>query len=162
MEPSPANLKLLPFFEDFEWRHLEVLSASAISVRFEAGQRIFREGEPANRFYLLTSGQVGIESMGVEGVPVRVMDLKAGDALGWSWLFPPYFWRFDAVSLTPVEAVYFYGTKLRDTAGEDPVLCCALLKRMGQVILDRLQATRLQFAKMHYTGRAAGSSTSES
>ena len=147
MEPSPVNLKLLPFFEDFEWRHLEALSASAISVRFEPAQRIFREGEEANRFYLITAGEVAIETAGPDARPIRVMVLKAGDALGWSWLFPPYFWRFDAVSLTPVDAVYFYGTKLRDAAGEDPVLCCALLKRMSHVILERLQATRLQFAK---------------
>ena len=114
MEPSPVNLKLLPFFEDFEWRHLEALSASAISVRFEPAQRIFREGEEANRFYLITAGEVAIETAGPDASPIRVMVLKAGDALGWSWLFPPYFWRFDAVSLTPVDAVYFYGTKLRD------------------------------------------------
>ena len=73
-------------------------------------------------------------------MPLQV--IEAGDVLGWSWLFPPHRWQFDAVTLEPVEAIFFYGTRLREFAEEDPAFCCAIMKRMAGVLLTRLQATR--------------------
>ena len=147
MEPTPANLAELPFFKGMAWEQLEALSACAMSVRFEAGNHLFRTGDVANRFYVLLSGRVQLESTSIDQPPVPIQVVEAGDVVGWSWLFPPYHWRFDARTLDPVEAIFFYGTRLREQAENDPALCCELMKRMTPVILNRLQATRNELAK---------------
>lgn len=147
MEPTPANLAEIPFLKDMSWQHLETLSACAMTVRFDADSHIFRTGDVANRFYILLSGKVQLESAERDMQPVPIQVIEAGDVLGWSWLFPPYHWRFDARTLEPVEALFFYGTRLREYAEQDPALCCSLMKRMTPVILSRLQATRAELAK---------------
>jgi CRP/FNR family cyclic AMP-dependent transcriptional regulator len=146
--PSAFMLAETPFLKGLEWRHLEAMSSCAMGVRFPAGERIFETGQPANRFYLLLGGRVALETPAESGPPIRIQVIEAGDVLGWSWLFPPYTWQFNARTLEPVEAVFFYGTKLRELAEEDPAFCCAMMKRMTHVILQRLQATRSRLAHL--------------
>jgi CRP-like cAMP-binding protein len=63
-------------------------------------------------------------------------------------LFPPYRWHFDARTLEPVRAIFFYGTRLREHCDNDPELGRALIMRMAQIMMERLQATRRQLAKV--------------
>jgi hypothetical protein len=42
----------------------------------------------------------------------------------------------------PTEAVFFYGTRLREQCEDDHDLGYELMKRMASVIIHRLQATR--------------------
>jgi hypothetical protein len=65
-----------------------------------------------------------------------------GDVLGWSWLFPPYFWRFDARTLDPTEAIFFYAAPLRNECEIDHDLGYELTRRIACVAVRRLQATR--------------------
>ncbi len=144
MEPPTAfTLSEQPFLKGMEWRHLEAMAFCAMGVQLEPGAHIFRVNEPANRFYLILSGRVSLENVH-NGKVTPVQIVEAGDVLGWSWLFPPHEWRFDARTLGPVEAIFFYGTRLRELADEDPAFCCAMMRRMSNVILKRLQATRQQ------------------
>ncbi|HXG49648.1 MAG TPA: Crp/Fnr family transcriptional regulator [Methylomirabilota bacterium] len=131
-----------PFLRDLNPEHVKTLAACAMVCSFAPGEHIFHEGDPANRFYLIETGEVGIEAHGEEGEPIRVQTLGSGDVLGWSWLFPPYYWHFDARALAPTTAVFFYGTRLREQCETDPLLGYELLRRVSQVLLDRLQATR--------------------
>jgi len=123
------------------------LAACAMPTAFEAGQLIFREGEVANRFYLLLEGRVQIEAEAPERPAVPVADLGAGDVLGWSWLFPPYTWNFTARAVTPVKAVFFYGTWLRERSETDLALGYELMKRTAVVLMRRLQATRQELVR---------------
>ncbi len=111
---------------------------------FAPGELIFREGDPANRFYLIHKGKVALESYVRERGTVLIQNIGSGDLLGWSWLFPPYYWHFDARAVEPVEAVFFYGTPLRDECEADHDFGYELLKRMTEVIIKRLQGTRRQ------------------
>ena len=109
--------------------------------QFEAGHIIFREGEAANRFYLIEHGRVVLESSTL-GEPVKIEEIGDGDLLGWSWLFPPYAWHFTARALEHTTAIFFYGTILRDYCEKDHSLGFELFKRMSAVMLRRLQAAR--------------------
>ena len=90
-----------PFLKGISPVHLKVLAALAMHSRFEAGESIFREGDPANRFYLIQQGKVALESGVGDRGTILIQTIGAGDVLGWSWLFPPYYWHFDARALEP-------------------------------------------------------------
>jgi len=121
----------------------------AANVRFEAGEYIFREGEDANQFYIIRHGKVALELFTPERGVLTIQTLGAGDVLGWSWLFPPYRWRFDARALELTRAIALDGTCLRNKCDEDHNLGYELVKRFAQIIIERLQATRLQLLDVY-------------
>ena len=78
-----------PFLIGMSEHHIRLLADCGMRSHFDAGQVIFREGETANRFYLIQRGKVALESSTL-GEPVRIDEIHDSDLLGWSWLFPPY------------------------------------------------------------------------
>ena len=71
-----------------------------------------------------------------------VQTIGAGEALGWSWLFPPFVWHFQARALEPTKAIAFNGAHLLVACEENHDLGYDLMKRVSQVLIQRLQATR--------------------
>jgi CRP-like cAMP-binding protein len=139
-----------PFFRDLTPGDIQLFAGCAKNARFEAGQMIFREGEDADQFYLIRHGKVAIEIFTPRG-PALIQTVGAGDALGWSWLIPPYKWRFDARSIEMTRAFALDGKCLRGKCDEDPRLGYELLKQVGAVIAERLHATRLQMLDVYGT-----------
>src|SRR6185369_8972117 len=96
MDSLKQSIARHPFLRSLPPPYLEILSACAEGRTFRPGETIFREGEIADRFYLIEEGKVTLEAqMGPQG-HLSVQDLGAEDVLGWSWLFPPYVWHFQA------------------------------------------------------------------
>jgi CRP/FNR family transcriptional regulator, cyclic AMP receptor protein len=141
------QLRAHPFFRDLSDAHLATLTGCAMPASFSAGERIFTEGEVANRFYLIRSGEITLSAETTPHEHADVQVLKAGDVLGWSWLFPPYYWHFSATARTPVEAIFFYGTRLREHCEQDPALGYELLKRVSKIVIGRLQMARQELLK---------------
>jgi CRP-like cAMP-binding protein len=151
-EPMAARVALHPFLAGMNHTHLALLTDCAIAVHFKKEQIVLREGEFANRFYLIESGKVVLES-GVEfGEPVVIEEIGPGDLLGWSWMFPPYVWHFTARAVEPTTAIFFYGTILREYCEKDHSLGYELFKRMSVVMMKRLQAARKQMLSTHVQG----------
>jgi CRP/FNR family cyclic AMP-dependent transcriptional regulator len=141
-EPMATRVALHPFLAGMNHTQLALLTDCAIPVHFKKGQIIFREGEMANRFYLIESGKVVLESTRGLGDLIVIDTIGAGDLLGWSWMFPPYVWHFTARAVEPTEVIFFYGTILREYCERDPALGYELFKRMSAVMVKRLQSAR--------------------
>jgi CRP-like cAMP-binding protein len=125
------------------------LLGCASNVRFDAGQFILREGEDANYFYLIRHGKVALEIFAGHRGPITVETLEDGDIVGWSWLFPPYRWRFDARAVEITRAIALDGKCLRTKSEQDHDLGYELLKRFARIVEERLQATRLQLLDVY-------------
>jgi CRP/FNR family transcriptional regulator, cyclic AMP receptor protein len=148
-EPMAMRVALHPFLAGMNRTQLALLTDCAMAAHFKKGQTILREGDIANRFYLIESGRVVLESGESLGQPVVVETIGAGDLLGWSWMFPPYIWHFTARAVEPTEAMFFYGTILREYCERDHSLGYELFKRMAPVMLRRLQAARKKMLSIH-------------
>jgi CRP-like cAMP-binding protein len=151
-EQMATRVALHPFLAGMNHTLLAFLTDCAIPVHFEKVQIIFREGEMANRFYLIESGKVVLESTGGLGDLVLIDTIGAGDLLGWSWMFPPYVWHFTASAQEPTEVIFFYGTILREYCERDSSLGYELFKRMSAVMVKRLQAARKQMLSLSVDG----------
>ncbi|MCL4863720.1 MAG: cyclic nucleotide-binding domain-containing protein [Caldilineaceae bacterium] len=138
-----------PFFQGFAPEHLALLVSCASNVRFAAGATIFKEAEEANRFYLIREGQVTLAVYVPGRGPLTIQTLGAGEVLGWSWLFLPYRWHFDAYADESTRAIAFDGQCLRQKCEEDHDLGYAFMQRFAQMIMQRLQATRLQLLDLY-------------
>ena len=127
-----------PFTKGMEHHHLEVLAQSAMPAHFEKDQILFKVGEPANGFYLLESGSIALQGCVSPDDPITTDVVLPGEALGWSWLFPPYLWHFDARALEPSTAISVSGLALRQHRDEDLTLSHELFHRMCEVMVRRL------------------------
>ncbi len=150
IEPNSAdraklerNVAAHPFLIGLNEQHIRLLTDCARPTCFKSGQIIFRAGEMANRFYLIETGRVVLESGENLAKPIIIDTIGAGDLLGWSWIFPPYIWHFDARATEPTTAIFFYGTILREYCEKDPALGYELFKRMSEVMMKRLQRARV-------------------
>ncbi|MEO5722305.1 MAG: cyclic nucleotide-binding domain-containing protein [Chthoniobacterales bacterium] len=146
-----------PFLLGMSEHHLQLLADCAIRTQFDAGQTIFREGETANRFYLIEQGEIVLEAAGSGDQAAVIEILGSGDLLGWSWIFPPYVWHFTARATQPTSAIFFYATVLREHCEKDHSLGFELFKRMSAVMIRRLQSARARFRNASSTADAAPS-----
>jgi CRP-like cAMP-binding protein len=142
----------VPVFEGRATRQLELVAGCGRNVRFDAGQTLFREGDAADTFYLVRHGSVAVETFVPARGPMMIETIEAGEVIGWSWLFPPYRWHFDARALTKVRATAFDGACLRGKCDTDPALGYALMSRFAQVLIERLQWTRLRLLDLYGDG----------
>jgi CRP/FNR family cyclic AMP-dependent transcriptional regulator len=132
------------FFRGMKPDHLATLALGAKTTEFKAGDVLFREGEPASQFYLIESGKVALEAHEPAGGTQPVQILGAGEALGWSWLFPPFFWHFQARATEPTNVIILDGAHLLVAGELDHDFGYDLMKRVAQLVIQRLQAARKQ------------------
>jgi len=149
METLEPILAKHPFLKGLKPEHLKILVGCASNVRFNAGQFLFHEGEEANEFYMIREGKVAVQIQGAERGPITVQTIGEGEVLGWSWLIPPYRWRFDGKALELTRAIALDGKCLRTKSEEDHDLGYQLLKRFAGIIVDRLEAARLQLLDVY-------------
>jgi len=149
MQTLEAILAGHPFFAGFEPRYMQFITGCASNVRFDAGEYIFHEGEPATHFYIIRQGKVALEAFAAQRGSITIETVEAGEVLGWSWLFPPYRWHFDARVVEPARAIALDGVCLRSKGEADHDLGYELVKRVAQIMMQRLQATRLQLLDVY-------------
>ena len=131
-----------PFLAGLTGHQLDRLTPLTSRTMFHAGNRIFRQGTPADQFWLLTDGAVYLDSE-VPGYDNFVLEtLRPGAVLGWSWLFPPYRWHFGAVAVTTTHAITFNGALVRALCQQDPSFGYELTTRFLHVMGERLQNAR--------------------
>lgn len=135
---------------------LAAIAACAHHEVFPAGSVLFREGQRADKFFVLMGGRVALSSHLPDRGAVVLETLGAGDVVGWSWLFRPREWHFDAAALDDVESVVIDAPKLLAACEAEPRLGWELLQRFGEVMHRRLQATRMRLLDLY--GGAGGDS----
>src|SRR5215471_20190315 len=78
-EPIATRVTLHPFLAGMNRPQLALLTDCAMATNFKKKQIIFREGEMANRFYLIETGKVVLESSEGLGSPVMIDTISSGD-----------------------------------------------------------------------------------
>jgi CRP-like cAMP-binding protein len=138
-----------PFLVGLDPSALKRLAVWGHEVEFDAGSRVFVEGGPAERFWLICDGQVQLD-LHMPGPGTAVIEsLTAGEVLGWSWLFPPYLWQFGAAATTKTLAVEFDSYSVRRLCDAEPALGYQLMQRFTRVVVQRLQATRIRLLDLY-------------
>jgi CRP-like cAMP-binding protein len=137
-----------PFFAGLDPATIALAAGCATNVHFRPGALLFREGDPADVFYVLRHGRVSVQ-MRTPTEAVVLDTAHDGDVVGWSWLVAPYRWTFDARATDDTSAIAFDGACLRDKCGSDPALGYAMLQRVVQVMSSRLHSARVRLLDLY-------------
>jgi CRP-like cAMP-binding protein len=157
MQTLETILAQHPFFEGLDSRYMSLVTGCASNARYKSGEYLFREGEPAEHFYIIRGGKVALETHGAQRGRIIIETIEAGEVLGWSWLFPPYRWHFSARALQGTRAIALDGACLRAKGEVDHDLGYELAMRVARIMMERLQATRLQLLDVYNINRKASS-----
>lgn len=132
-----------PFFAGMMRHDLERLATLGHLVDIAEGH-LFFEGEDAAQFFCVLEGRVGLETFVTGRGPLTVDTAGPGEVVGWSWLFEPYRWHFDARALARVKAISFDAPKLRQLCETEPRIGYAITMRVARVMQRRLVSARLR------------------
>jgi CRP/FNR family cyclic AMP-dependent transcriptional regulator len=149
MSPIADELTAHRFFADMDRAYVDVLAGCGHNVIVPAGTAMIREGAHADAFWAIRGGRASL-GMNTPGRGLLILEtLHAGDILGWTWLFPPYRWHFDADALDDLHAVVFDAGCLRQKCEADPALGFHLTQRFARVLDERLHAARIQLLDLY-------------
>ena len=151
MEIIEQVLAETPLLQGLTPAMLKAVAGKARQVQFAGGEMLFREGDEARQFFILTHGKVALEIYALERGPIAIQTLGEGDAVGWSWLVPPHRWRFGARAVSLTRAIALDAQELNNLCEEDVRLGYELTKRFAILIAQRLDATRLQLIDLYAT-----------
>ena len=138
-----------PLLQGLSEEHMAKIASCAWGDRFEEGEYLFREGEIADRAYLISAGRLALELDGGQRGIIRISTIGEKDVAGFSWIFPPHRWGENGRVVEPVEATVLDGEALRKLKSADHDFGYELLLRFSSVMSNRLQSTRLQLLDVY-------------
>jgi CRP/FNR family cyclic AMP-dependent transcriptional regulator len=123
----------------------EALAGITDLLRYDKGEVIFKENEPAERFFMLHSGYVLLEQKISDKVTVFMGSIKPGFSFGWSAMLADGRYTSDAVSDESSEVLSFRREKARQLFELDPEMGFRLVQRVLVVVKKRLDHRTEQF-----------------
>ncbi|MGD9295138.1 MAG: cyclic nucleotide-binding domain-containing protein [Roseobacter sp.] len=138
-----------PAFRDFDDPALDLISGCGTNAHFPAGQLIFREGDAADKVYIIRHGDAVIEIPAPGKGGLTLESLHEGDVLDWSWLAPPQRTMSDARAVTDVSAISLDAACVLSKCEEHPQLGYQMFKLWLPHLAQRLHAQRLQLLDLY-------------
>lgn len=130
------------FFSEFSDDILEFLSDSSSARAIKKGQILFRQGETADRFYVIRNGRISVQMPAIMGPTLEIQSLGKDQVLGWSWLISPYQWTFQTKADEDSELLQFDGTAILARCEQESKFGYELLKKFAGLMSVRLDAAR--------------------
>jgi len=138
-----------PFFEGLDPTLVHAMIAKAEERSYDTGEILVREGRPAEEFFLVIEGKVGLEVSSSDHSPITVETIGRGELLVWSWLVPPYRWRFDARATKPTQVIAIHAASARYALSAYPAFAYQFFMKFLPVVAERLENTRVQLLDIH-------------
>jgi len=134
-------IKQAAIFQDLEQEELEKIAEISKEQKFKFGQTIFKEGEPGNRLYLISEGEVRI-SRDVPGSGEEALTvLKKGACFGEMSVFDRSERSTDAIANTDCTLVTITRSDFEMLLDFERDLGYKVLWRVVRLLSDRLRIT---------------------
>ena len=124
--------RLLPFVQ------VQIFSRQAV---------IFKEGQPAEEFYMLLKGKVLLEVTASDNADISLGSVKPGYSFGWSALLPGSSYTSHALCIEPCEVLTISADKLLDILDDHPAIGYQVMKGIVGVLESRLRRRTEQLLK---------------
>lgn len=126
-----------------------LFESAATELRLSADDVLFEEEGPADVFYIVVDGRIGLQLTSPGKKPIVIQTLGAGDLVGVSWLFSPHRWNWKARAVVDSELAAFDATVIRAELERNRDLALEVLTVVAGEVAHRLQRTRLQLLDLY-------------
>ncbi|HUX80418.1 MAG TPA: cyclic nucleotide-binding domain-containing protein [Alphaproteobacteria bacterium] len=129
-------IKQSALFWDMDKDFVKDLMGIAVRETYQPGDFLFREGDPADYFYILIKGRVKL-TVGETGPVVYTVD-RAGEAFGWSSLIGREIYSASGECLEPTVLDNFHRGEFHKVIEKYPGPGLIFFKRIAGLIGNRL------------------------
>lgn len=133
-------------------KHFELFEELSSELDLAYDERLFRENEEANQFFIVTDGIMALEMARPAHPPATVQTLGAGELIGLSWRIDPHRWMWTARAMTPVRLAAFDAAEMRSTCAQDPELDRLMWEIIATQASQRLHQARIQLLDLYGKG----------
>ena len=145
---STEDLKKMAVMTHLKDDMLNRITSITDVLTFDDQEIIFRQGDFADRFYMVKRGKVLLEQRLAEKITVSVGSIKPGFAFGWSTMIEQGYYTTDAVCAEPCEIFSMKGEKIRALCDQDPYMGFLLVRRLLVILKKRYDHRTEQFVKV--------------
>lgn len=149
---SPELLRRYPFFGGFNDEYLRQLAMRAELIEVEPEITVVKEGESADTFHLLVDGAADMYFISQEtyhptaSKELYIGSINPGEVFGLSALIEPHISKASVRTTQKSHIIAIEAQTLRGLLEDDPHLGYLALKKINQVLMERLVSTRVQLA----------------
>jgi CRP-like cAMP-binding protein len=126
---------------------LDLLVPITELLQFDEKEIIFRQGDPANRFYMLLHGKVILEQHISPKVAISVSAIRPGYSFGWSSMLDDAVFSTDATCTEPSRVISFREDKIKALFEKHHSLGYIMSQRLLRIIKKRYEIRTEQFIK---------------
>jgi CRP-like cAMP-binding protein len=138
------ELAHLPLFEGLSAEQLEQFAALLDVCYLTKGRRIFEQGDAAEYLYILLEGEVLIRYKPYDGDEITVARVMPGGVFGWSAALGRATYTSSVVAVQDGKAYCLRAEKLQKLCDQCPETGVILLKKLAEVIAQRVQVSHEQ------------------
>jgi CRP-like cAMP-binding protein len=128
------QFKQAEILDGLDKKFIARIMAIGVKSSHEKGDLLFKEGTPAQHFYILIKGSVRLS---IEDRSVYTAS-HGGEALGWSALAGRYIYTASATCLAPSTLMAFERDELEAVMMEDPAQAVLFYKNLSLTLGNRL------------------------
>jgi CRP/FNR family transcriptional regulator, cyclic AMP receptor protein len=143
--PDLSDVPIFKHLDEDERAEFEELLEPA---RFETGQRIFEEGAPEERLYVITSGTVEVYKSVLPGRRQRLATIEAPTVVGEMGLLTEPRAAASVEAMTMVEAHGVGRDRLLEMLDADSPAASKLVYEIGRTLAERMAATNETVAEV--------------
>lgn len=129
-------LKQSDLFWQLDHDFVRRVMAATTKEKYEAGQVLFREGDPAHHFYVLIKGQVRL-SIGDQGQVIQTVS-RPGECFGWSALLDRVAYSASALCRAPTDLIRIHKNRFTPILEADPANGLIFMKHLAGMLGNRL------------------------
>jgi len=137
------------FFNAFSKDQLAGNAKVAETKTFKKGSEIYKEGERANRIFIVTKGWVSLRKVDPErDIGISFENREKGELFGTACFMKPQEYTLNAICMEDSEVMAMDADKLFDLFQKDNRVAYLFLKEIAKVYFERYKSVKRQLYEM--------------
>lgn len=135
-------------FAGLEPAQLRRLAPQIHAARYRAGDKVFSQGDPAERVFVVERGEVDLQLYPEDGGCMTIASIHSEGVFGWSAALGRNRYTSSAVCASDCDVLVIRGDDLRAAVQADPQLGRMLLGRMALAVAGRTADDHAHVARL--------------
>jgi len=138
----------MPFFQNLTNGQLKILNHHLHERRYEEDEYLFEINQPGAALYLVSRGEVSVETSSDPKTATQLAIIRGGEFLGELALLDHSPRSASARAIAPTHVYALFRGDLNRLTEIEPEIACEIFKALAWVIGERLKATNRRIAPL--------------